>query len=245
MEIVADLHTHTIACGHAYSTLEEMVAGAKQNGIEIMATTDHGPCMPGANHPYYFGNLHVLPAVIEGVRVLKGVECNITDIHGSLDLPSKLLQRMEIVLAGFHPLTGYQGSSKKEHTQAMLNAIRNPLVDVIVHPGNPQFEIEIEQVVNAALENEVLLEINNSSFLLSRDGSREYCLEIALQAKKVGLQLLLNSDAHFSADVGRIEKARQLVKEVGLTAEDVLNTSLVAVKEFIAEKMALKQGLDI
>ncbi|MBM7624200.1 phosphatase [Sporohalobacter salinus] len=240
MDIIADLHTHTIACGHAYSTLEEMVRGAKENGIEILATTDHGPRMPGGCHPYYFYNLAVLPEVIDGIRVLKGIETNITDIRGTLDLPVAALKELDIVLAGMHPLTGYDGGTEDENTEAMINAIKNPLVDVIVHPGNPEFEVNVNQVVEAALNNDTILEINNSSFRKSRAGSWSNCLEIAKAAKKFGLEVIVSSDAHFSQDVGKMKKALQLIKKANLEEKDILNTSIERVTEFINTKKKVR-----
>ncbi|ADL11863.1 phosphatase [Acetohalobium arabaticum] len=243
MEIIADLHTHTIACGHAYSTLEEMVRGAKEKGLELLATTDHGPCMPGGCHLYYFYNLAILPEVIDGIRVLKGVEANITDARGTLDLPVAVLKEMDIVLAGMHFLTGYNGGTKAENTEAMINAMKNSLVDVIVHPGNPEFEVNVEQVVETALENDVLLEINNSSFRKSRTGSWDNCLDIAHTAKEAGLEVIVSSDAHFSRDVGRVQKALQLIEKAGLEEKDILNTSLERVTEFVKAKKEFKDRM--
>lgn len=152
MNIVADLHTHTICCGHAYSTLREMAEGAHRNGIKIIATTDHGPNMPGAADLTYFTRLGCLPEVVAGTRILKGVEANIVGQHGELDVPDEILATLDIVLVGFHPLCGYTGKDCKENTRAMIGAIQNPLVDLIVHPGNPFFPIDVERVVEAALE---------------------------------------------------------------------------------------------
>ena len=53
MKLVADLHLHTIASGHAYSTIEEYVARAKKIGLKAIAITDHGPAMPGGPHQYH------------------------------------------------------------------------------------------------------------------------------------------------------------------------------------------------
>ena len=53
MRLLADLHTHTVASGHAYSTLTENVHVARSRGMELVAVTDHGPRVPqGAQvHP--------------------------------------------------------------------------------------------------------------------------------------------------------------------------------------------------
>ncbi len=240
MKLIADLHTHTVASGHAYSTINEMALGAKRNGIKILGMTDHGPNMPGGPHTYHFANLKVLPKEIEGVRVLKGIEANITDIYGTLDLSSGYLARLDIVLAGFHTETGYNPRSKEENTEAMVNAIYNPLLDIIVHPGNPEYEINVDKVIEAAKKNDTLLEINNSSYH-SRPGSFERCVEIAQKAKEAGLQVVLGTDSHYANQVGGFAEAIKLVKEAGLEADDVLNTSLEQVENFIDRKRDVKR----
>ena len=67
-----DLHTHTVASGHAYSTLMDNIRAAKAKGMEIVGVSDHAPAMPGSTHEYHFSNQRVLPEFIEGIRVLKG-----------------------------------------------------------------------------------------------------------------------------------------------------------------------------
>ncbi|AZR72255.1 phosphatase [Anoxybacter fermentans] len=242
MRVIADLHTHTLKCGHAYSTLREMAEGARLNGIKIMATTDHGPNMPGAANLDYFRHLIRLPEEIEGVRILKGVEANIVGLDGSLDVPDEILAQLDIVLVGFHPLCGYEGESVEDHTRAMIGAIKNPLVDLVVHPGNPMFPIDVKQVVAAAMENDVILEINNSSFRGSRKGSQENCYAIAKHCLKEGITVSVDSDAHISFDVGRLDYAIRLVKQVGMKPEQVLNTSVERVMEFVNRKRQVKKG---
>ena len=82
MKLVVDTHTHTLSSGHAYSTIcENAIEGAK-NGIEAIAMTDHGPAMEGATSRLHFWNLNVIPDYINGVRIIKGAEANITDHSG-------------------------------------------------------------------------------------------------------------------------------------------------------------------
>ena len=59
-ETVMDLHTHTIASGHAYNTLREMAKAAADRGLEILGITEHAPMMPGTCHNYYFHNLNAM-----------------------------------------------------------------------------------------------------------------------------------------------------------------------------------------
>ena len=61
MKIELDVHTHTIASGHAFSTLQEMAQAAADKGLKVLGITEHSPGVPGTCHPIYFRNLHVVP----------------------------------------------------------------------------------------------------------------------------------------------------------------------------------------
>jgi len=238
MQIVADLHTHSIASGHAYSTIEEMANAAAKKGLKMLALAEHGPKMPGGPHLYYFYNIRVIPDQIAGVEILRGVECNIIDRDGNIDLDDEHLAKLDWVLAGFHIFCSPEGS-KEENTKALLKTIENPRVDGIVHPGNPEFEVDPLPVIKAIKANGKTLEINNSSVRKGgniRLGSRENCLHIAKLAKEYGVQVILSSDAHISFDVGRFDNALELIRDAGLTEENILNTSVEKIKSFLARR---------
>jgi len=234
MKMMADLHIHTVASGHAFSTLQEMAQGAAKKGIKILGFTEHGPALPGGPHIYFFYNLGIVPREIYGVEILRGTEANIVDKEGNLDLPAELLAILDLVWVGLHL---YQSVpwSREENTQALLKALANPYVDGIVHPGNPEFPIDAEKVVRAVKETGKVLELNNSSFL-SRQGSQENCLKIARLAKEVGALVMVNSDAHISYDLGRLDRVNCLLQDAGLQEEDILNTSVERVKNFLAKR---------
>ena len=73
LAIVADMHTHSVASGHAYSTVNELVLAAAGLGLRGLALTDHGPALPGGPPRSHFGSLRHIPPSIAGVRVLRGV----------------------------------------------------------------------------------------------------------------------------------------------------------------------------
>lgn len=240
MKLAADLHTHTIASGHAYSTVDEMAQGAARTGLEILAITDHGPALPGGPHVYHFSNLRILPDKICGVRVLKGVEANISTPEGGLDLEERILKHLEIVLAGFHIKSGYDPGTALENTRAMIGAIENPYVDVIVHPGNPAYKVDIEAVVTAAAEAGKAIEINNASLCGIRPGSETNCAAFAKTAARKGAIVSLGSDAHYHADVGKLGTALALALEAGIPPENILNTSADRVMKFLRDRGKLK-----
>lgn len=222
---VADLHTHTIASGHAYSTMQENARAAAEKGLLAVAITDHGPAMPYGPEPFYFGNMYTLPPVIEGIRVIKGIEANVIDYDGSVDLPERYLERMELVLAGFHSEC-LEPSSVEKNTAAVLGVLRNPWMHILVHPGNPQFPVDYEKMVAAAADNGKIIEINNASFCRARAGSKDNCAIIARLCSRHGVRVALNSDAHFSAHVGELGESIRVATEAGIAAEYVLNCSM-------------------
>ena len=233
MRIVADMHTHTIASGHAYSTVNELAAEAARKGLAAIAITDHGPALPGAPHTYHFGALRFIPETICGVRILCGVEANILDNLGTLDLPEPYLQRLDFVMAGLHEGCGFDGEESAVYTEAVIAAMENPLVKAVSHPGNPAFPIDYEAVVTAARRTGTALELNNSSISLSREGSRPNCEELARLIARHGAPLMIGSDAHIAQMVGVFDDAVAAVTAAGIPARQVVNASLAGLLRFL------------
>ena len=224
--MIIDLHTHTVASGHAYSTLNEMAKAANVAGLKIMANTDHGPAMPGGAHIYHFHNLRALPKVIEGVRVLKGVEANIIDYKGSLDIPEDILSEMEFVVASFHSPC-IEPSNIKDTTDALLALMDNKYVNTIGHPEDRRFKFDIPTVVTLAKSTKTLLELNNSSLLPTtfREDSRAGIIHILEECGNQGVMISLGSDAHHTSRVGSFDMAKLLIKEISFPEELIVNSS--------------------
>jgi putative hydrolase len=239
MQLVADLHIHSISSGHAYSTILEIARAAESRGLAMIAITDHGPAMSGGPDLYHFGNLSVLPPEISGVRVLAGVEANITDRDGGLDLPERLLRKLDIVLAGMHYQCSPEGTTE-QNTQAVIRAMENPFVDIIVHPGNPEFLVDPVAVVEASKRLGVAIEINNSSLGVARKGSAPHCLNIAGLAAEQGCPLVIGSDSHFAYHVGRFEDAIELCLKAGVKEEQIINTSVEKVNRYLDLRRQLR-----
>jgi len=86
MELILDTHTHTIASGHAYNTINEMAKSAADKGLRLLAITEHAPAMPGSCSYMYFLNFRALRREKYGVKLLFGAELNILDKDGKVDL---------------------------------------------------------------------------------------------------------------------------------------------------------------
>jgi putative hydrolase len=233
MKIIADLHTHTVASGHAYSTINELATAASQIGLQALAVTDHGPALPGGPHRYHFCAMRFIPRTIAGVRILRGVEANVLDQNGTLDLEQAVLEELDFVMAGLHENCGYCGQDIDRNTAALLKVMANPRVKCISHPGNPIFRLHYEEVAKGALATGTALEINNSSLGLSRKGSSENCSNLARICAQVGTPIMVGSDAHIAQGVGVFDDALKLVAAAGITEEQVVNASYPRLLSFL------------
>lgn len=245
MELLVDLHTHTVASGHAYSTITENAYAASRKGLKLMGMTDHGPSMPGAPHLYHFGNLSIVPEEISGVKILPGVEANITNYEGELDLPSPYLAKLKLVLVGLHPIC-YPGGTAEQNTQAYINAMENPYTDIMVHPGRPDFEMDLERIAYASALLNIPVEVNNSSLttIKEKSGALENCRFIAHYMAKYKGPVILGSDAHFWDRVGEFSEALELVREAGISQHQILNTSPERVLDYLATRRKHRPVID-
>ncbi|HOK40397.1 MAG TPA: phosphatase [bacterium] len=234
MKIIADLHTHSIASGHSFGTIEEMAKVAKAKGLKLLAITDHGPALPGAPTYLYFKCVHLLPEYINNVKIIGGVEANILNKKGELDLPDEILANQDIVLAGFHYDVGYTTNNIKDNTEAIINVLQNPEVDIIAHIANSSFPVDLEIAVKIAKENNKIFEINNRCFVGgSRKNSEEYISKLIQLCLENEVKLIITSDAHSQFQVGCFSKAIQFAIKNGVREENILNTNYEKLIEYL------------
>ena len=224
MKPLLDVHTHTVASGHAYSTIQEMAQAAAEKGVQVLGITEHGPSIPGTCGLLYFKNMFVVPRRMYGIRLLMGCEINILDTQGRLDLNDEYLDRLDIGIAGIH-LVCWQGGTKAENTRGMINVIRHPKVHIISHPGDGSAELDFEPLVLAAKESHTLLEVNNHSLAPQRHRTiaRDNNLEILRLCKKHHVSTILGSDAHVSFQIADYERLYPLLAETDFPDDLVMN----------------------
>ena len=201
-----------------------MAQAAADKGLQVLGITEHGPSIKGTCPIVYFRNMFVVPRQMYGVRILMGCEVNILDTQGHLDLDDEYLDRLDIAIAGIHEKC-YQGGTKAENTQGMLNVIRNPKVHIISHPGDGTAELDLEPIVLAAKEAHTLLEINNHSLAPQRQKSeaRDNNLELLRLCKKHNVPTILGSDAHISFQIADYTHLLPLLDETDFPDELILN----------------------
>lgn len=219
-----DVHTHTVASGHAYSSLQEMAHEAAGRGLEILGITEHAPGIPGTCDPIYFRNLHVVPREMYGVRLLLGAELNILDTDGHIDLDEFHYRMLDIRIAGIHSLC-WKGGGKDSNTAGMVAAMHNPWVQIISHPGDGTAELDFAEVVRAARDTGTLLEINNSSLnpVRNKVSAVGNNLELLRLCKQHDIPVVLGSDAHISFAIADYQYIDPLLAETRFPEELILN----------------------
>ncbi|MCD8018128.1 MAG: phosphatase [Clostridiales bacterium] len=237
MEYLLDVHTHTIASGHAYNSMMEMAKAGFDKGLKLLGITEHAPMMPGSCGNLYFHNLKVVPRTLCGIEVMLGVELNILDYDGHVDLDLPSMRQLDLKIASLHGVCIRPGT-KEENTRAVLAAIHNPMIDIIGHPDDGLYPLDYKPIVEAAKETGTLLEVNNNS--LNPRGSRKHTrgnlitmLELCREYKQ---PVVMNSDAHVFADVARRDFSEKLIEELNFPEELIVNRSVDVFKDYINKK---------
>ena len=226
-DVCGELHSHTERTDGG-ATLEEMVAGAVERGMEYLAVTDHTEALGVA------GGLtdDELLELVEDVRALDedsdlrlfaGAEANILK-DGSLDVSDDVLEQLDVVVASVH---GAMRMDTEEATERLVSAVNHDDVDVLGHPSGrlinsrEGYDYDFDAVLEAAEEEGVALELNaNPRRLDIRDTQVKRCVE-------AGVPVAVNTDAHTPSEYDYVEYGVATARRGWAEAGDVLNTRTV------------------
>lgn len=224
-DIKGDLHMHTTA-SDGNGTILEMAEAAKSRGLTYIAITDHSKRVSMANGldatrlRKHWEEIREAREQIKGINILCGIECDILE-DASLDLPDDVLAEADWVVAVLH--YGLQ-QPREQIMKRLLNAIRNPHVDIIGHPTGRMIgkregaDINMSEMLKAAADHGVMMEINAHYKRLDLSDIH------AAAAKEMGIPIVISTDSHtvngFEVLTWGIDQARR----AGLTAADVANT---------------------
>lgn len=232
MRVEIDTHTHTLASGHAYNTINEMAKTAADKGLKGLAITEHAPQMPGTCHLFYFQNLRVVPRERYGIELLLGTELNIMNEDGEVDLPDETLKTLDIAIASMHTPCFKGERTVEKVTAAYEKVMEHRYVDIIGHPDDGRFPVDMERLVSQAKKTGTLLEVNNSSLRPDgfRENTRENCLRMLKECKKQGAMIVLGSDSHVDVDIAEYPYAEEVLKKADFPEELIANLSLEKLK---------------
>ncbi len=226
MDILVDLHTHSVASGHAYSTITEMAQVAAARGLEAFAVTDHGPGLPQGPHAYFFLNQHRLAKMTLPCCVLTGVEEDLAGPDGVPYLPDSALRPLDVVLLGPHPYAWAATASSQAITTGLLRAMENPLIKGITHPVNAWQALDVKAIVQQAAATNTAVELN----LTKVKGLEQRLRQFLDWVNEFNAPLMVNSDAHCADEVGCFDDLSPFLDQVAPAR--LVNRSLATVVAF-------------
>ena len=224
-DLRGDLHCHTTE-SDGQEDLETMARAARKLGHDYLAITEHSHHLRvarGLSADRLLAHCDAIDALNErlrGIRLLKGLEVDILE-DGSLDMPDAVLAKLDICLGAIHSAFGL---SRKKQTERVIRAMDNPHFHILAHPtarliGQRQAcRLDMEQVMDAALERGCYLELNAQPQRL--DLNDVHCR----MAKERGLKVAISTDAHSSGQLEYLRYGVGQARRGWLEKQDVLNT---------------------
>jgi DNA polymerase (family 10) len=238
-DIRGDLHMHS-TWSDGRDSIQHMVLAAKQLGYQYVAITDHSERAFASRKllaleiPIQRDEIHALRSRIHGIDILHGIEVDIMP-DGSLDFDDTQLSGFDIVLASLHDDRGHDGARL---TERYLQAMHNPMVNIITHPANRSpalssgYDLDYDRLFEAAVATGTALEVDGAPGHLDMDGT------IARRAVEAGATLTIDSDCHRAEALERqMRFGIGTARRGWVQASHVLNTrSVDAVRAFVARK---------
>lgn len=231
-DIRGDLHLHTL-WSDGSQDINAVAEKARQMGYEYIAITDHSKALAISNgldkeRLQAQGKLiDKINQENDDIRILKGIEVDILK-DGSLDLDDEILKDLDLVIASIH--SNFRLDREKQ-TERIISAMQNEHVSVFGHLSGrllnrrPPYEFDLDKVLEAAAKYNVALEINAHPDRLDIDEA------IANQARKMGIRIVINSDAHHPGEMDNMDYGLFTARRAGLEPSDLLNT--MPVKEML------------
>ncbi len=239
-DLRGDLHSHSDWSDGSHS-IETMAEAARRRGHAYQVMTDHTQSLAIARgltqeqallERAEIGKLNrrfaeeeaagTAPPETspEGFRLLHGCELEIR-ADGTLDYPDELLATFDLVVASLHVS---RRQPRAELTRRVLNAIRNPHVDVIAHPsgrmigGRDDLDLDWEAVYAEAALAGVALEVNGSPHRL------DLSVERARRAIAAGCVVAIDSDAHRTGEFSHLGWGVSQARRAWVEPASVVNT---------------------
>lgn len=235
MKVFAEYHSHT-KYSDGKATMEQMVDEASRLGYEVYGISDHGyrHNFFGVKREYYpkmRDEVFRLNELYPNMKILLGVEANILDDKGNIDVDDYIMNYVDYVIAGYHfgskvpnsaGLTNhicnyfkiYTKNTVEYNTNALINAMKNNDIFILTHPGD-KGRIYTREVAKVALDTNTVLEINAHHDNLSS----EQLLEII----DLDIKYSLASDAHRPEHLKGIDIAKERAVASGVDISRIIN----------------------
>jgi DNA polymerase (family 10) len=227
-EITGDFHVHSL-WSDGSDSIETIASAASQHGYQFIGITDHSQSLKIANGlteervQKKIDEIKKISKKFPDLRIFCGTECDIKS-DGTLDYSKKILQQFDFVYIGIH--TAFK-MDKETMTKRIIKALDSGQADFLAHPTGrligkrDPFEVDIEQIIDAAKQTDIRLEINSFPDRLDLDDIH------IKQAKDHHVRFVLGTDSHSVQHLDFIRFGIATARRGWLEKKDILNTSSV------------------
>lgn len=218
-------------------TVLELLSRARTLGMKGFAVTDHGTTLGGRLNSVFFERFR---SPDPEIRIFKGVECNIIDSTGTIDLPRTYLPYIDLVLLGIHPNLE-KGLSKEHNTALLIKAMQKyKAIDIITHPNDPSYPVDYDAVAKVASAHGIAIELNNSKILYSRSSEQE-AVALLTACKLHRCMVVVNSDTHAIHELGDDSAVAPLIEKASFPREYIINYDPQPAFAFVERRRPFKQ----
>lgn len=208
------------------ASIEDMALAAAEKGLKYILITDHTKRLAmahGLDEERLLSQMAAIDKVQKKlgsrIRILKGTECDILN-DGTLDLPDSILEKLDIVGVSLH---SFFNLPELEQTDRVIRAIRNPHVDIFLHPTGriigkrEACKLNMEQIIQVAKGTGTVLEVNSFP---DRLDLKDDHIRMAVNA---GVRLAISSDAHAPAHFSLMTYGISQARRGWAEKKDVIN----------------------
>lgn len=240
MRLYGDYHTHTIYT-HGSGTVEDNVKSAIKRGLKQIAITEHSFSQA------YYGitpkEYNEMRIEIQDLRnkykgqidILCGLESNLLDLDGTIDLAKNKRDIVDILVVGYHAnfkprslkafftfwvpnVLGIGGKSKKQiekNTQAYIKALRTYKIDILSHINSHRCYVDPVKICEVAKEVGTYIELNGKVINFTEEQIKDMIA--------TGVTFIIDSDAHYPDRVGKNNRGMNIVDKYNIPPEQVAN----------------------
>ncbi|MBE5735568.1 MAG: PHP domain-containing protein [Clostridiales bacterium] len=229
--IYGDYHVHSTYSRDAKNSVAEQVQSAIDKGLKQVAITDHASC-----HTYGMSEAAMRSQISEVERVarsskisvLKGVEANLVNQMGKIDVPKKYQEYLDIMVLGCHKSCRGGLFARMKHTKmflatknnidkntdAYIKALQENKINIVAHP-NYAVPIDCVRLAKYCKEHNIYFELNG----------RKHCMDDATFRAVIdtGVMFILDSDAHNSVDVGNVRNGLTVMEKYNIPEAQIAN----------------------
>ena len=224
-DIHGDFHVHS-SWSDGTDSIKTIASDAQKRDYSFIGITDHSQSLKIANGldkeriQKKIKEITKVNNKFPHLRILCGTECDIkTD--GTLDYSDKILKQFDFVYIGIH--TAFK-MDKKAMTKRIIKGMENEHVNFMAHPTGrligkrDPYEVDIEQIIDAAKETDTLLEINSFPDRLDLNDTH------VKLAREHGIKFVLGTDSHSINHLDFMRFGIATARRGWLEKKDILNT---------------------